>query len=246
MNDRFHCGNHETLVSYLYDECEAAERDEIAAHLAQCASCAEEVASLRDTRAHLAAWTPPALPLGFQITRAEETPPATVLRPAAWWRQPLPAWAQAAAAVAIFAAGLSAGTARSTPRPAAVTAAVPAARPVAAATSVSRDDLVRLEQRLRAIESAGTQRVAVTATPGAAVDERALLTRVGRLVDERIALSEDRQQDLMLRLARGVDAHTQMTQRVAAVQGTTVQELQQQRDALMTLRTVSFQQAPIR
>ena len=65
MNDMNVCGNHEALVSYLYDECEPAERESIAAHVALCASCTEEIQALRDTRAHLGAWTTPALPFGF-------------------------------------------------------------------------------------------------------------------------------------------------------------------------------------
>ena len=59
----------------------------------------------------------PALPLGFQITRTESDQPAKVLRPAAWCKQPLPAWAQAAAAVVIFAAGMSVSAFRSPGRP---------------------------------------------------------------------------------------------------------------------------------
>src|SRR5262245_61961409 len=111
MNDRTPCATPEALVTYLYEECEPAERQSIAAHIAICTACAEEVQALGDTRAHLASWSPPALPLGFQITRTEAKPPVNpetgrVLRPAAWYRQPLPAWAQVAAAVVIFAAGM--------------------------------------------------------------------------------------------------------------------------------------------
>src|SRR5687767_12925306 len=117
MNEMNVCGNHEALIGYLYDECEPAERQAVAAHVALCASCAEAVHALGDTRAHLVSWTPPALPLGFQITRTESDTPAhvgaaKVLRPAAWNR-PLPAWAQVAAAVVIFAAGMSVNVVRS-------------------------------------------------------------------------------------------------------------------------------------
>src|SRR6185503_8747530 len=113
MNDRTSCATPEALVTYLYEECEPAERESIAAHVAVCAACAEEVQALGDTRAHLASWSPPSLSLGFQITRTESDQPAKVLRPAAWYRQPLPAWAQMAAAVAIFAAGMSVSAFRS-------------------------------------------------------------------------------------------------------------------------------------
>src|SRR5688500_4336321 len=117
MNDINVCGNHEALIGYLYDECEPAEREAVAAHVALCASCADEIRALGDTRAHLVSWATPALPLGFQLTRTEAEAPAKVLEHAGpasrssksggWWRQPLPAWAQAAAAVVIFAAGMS-------------------------------------------------------------------------------------------------------------------------------------------
>ena len=115
MNDMTVCGNYEALVSYLYDECDPAERETIAAHLATCVSCAEEIGGLRDARAHLASWTPPALPLGFQITRTESETPANVLRPGQWWRQPLPAWAQVAAAALIFVSGMSVNSWRPAP-----------------------------------------------------------------------------------------------------------------------------------
>ncbi len=113
MNDMNPCGNHEALVAYLYDECEPAERESIAAHVALCASCAEEIQSLRDTRAHLGAWSPPSVALGFQITRTEaDAAAAACSRPLEseaggvsrcprgrrWPRPPLslpPAWASA-------------------------------------------------------------------------------------------------------------------------------------------------------
>ena len=55
-------------------------------------------------RAELAPWAPPDAELGFAITRKSEPPSATVLRPARWWST-VPAWAQAAAAVLVLAAG---------------------------------------------------------------------------------------------------------------------------------------------
>src|SRR5688572_10680057 len=163
MNAMTVCGNYEALVTYLYDECAPAEREAIAAHVAICASCREEIGALRDTRAHLASWTPPALPLGFQITRAESEAPTTVLRPAAWWRQPLPAWAQVAAAAMIFVAGMSVSSLRSAPaEPSIVSTQERAAvtLPVSA-SAVSREQLADLEARLRAVEDLQTRSVAV-------------------------------------------------------------------------------------
>ena len=72
MNEMNPCGNHEALIAYLYDECEPPERESIAAHVALCALCADEIQSLRDTRAHLGAWSPPSMALGFQITPDRE------------------------------------------------------------------------------------------------------------------------------------------------------------------------------
>jgi anti-sigma factor RsiW len=143
MGDIFHCGDNAALVGYLYDECEAGERAAIAAHLAVCATCAAEVAMLSATREQLSAWTPPAASLDFRLTG-----PAT--RPAAsWWSRPLPAWAQLAAAVAIFAFGLALG---------AVSARTPAWNGAASTasddtTAIEQAELTRLDQRLRDIES---------------------------------------------------------------------------------------------
>jgi hypothetical protein len=128
-----------------------------------------------------------------------------------WWRQPLPAWAQAAAAIAIFAAGMSLGGAR--PDPGVETAATRSdtraamTAPVAVNT-VSHDDLNRLEARLRSVENARVQasaqyeRVVPAAiesvdadsplprTSASALDERALFESLTAAIDARIALRE--------------------------------------------------------
>lgn len=214
MNDMNVCGNHEALIGYLYDECEPAERQAVAAHVALCASCAEEVQALADTRAHLVSWTPPALPLGFQITRTESDTPAhaglahigaaRVLRPAAWNR-PLPAWAQVAAAVVIFAAGMSVNVVRSgADTPAAVVAQAPSAEaaPVAETPAVddmtvTRGEFARLEQRLRAIEHADVQLASRT---GDAVDQDELFARVSAL-EQRTVENDSRTLGLISTLA---------------------------------------------
>ena len=193
MNDMNPCGNHEALIAYLYDECEPPERESIAAHVALCASCAEEIQSLRDTRAHLGAWSPPSMALGFQITRTEADQPATSVAAAAaaWWRQPLPAWAQVAAAVVIFAAGMGVSAVRSTD------STTPAGdgdsewrsrrtirsrrrRSRATSLRVSTRAFVPLRARRRWRAS-----VQLARTPAAAVNEQELLERVQALVDAR-------------------------------------------------------------
>jgi hypothetical protein len=251
MSHTFECGDQAALVGYLYDESEPGERAAIEAHLGVCPVCAAEVAALGSTRLQLAAWTPPASDLGFRIV-AE--PRATVLRPARWWQQPLPAWAQAAAAAVIFGAGLSlgivngggggdapAGTAAQAPT--VTTAATPANM---AANSVSRDDLAALERRLRGEITAQLRTVAVSAPPAATggASDAQLLARVRALIDE----SEQRQRrELALRTAevvRDVDAQRQFDfariQRVfGQFEGTTGVEIQRQRQDLNNLIRVS-------
>ena len=141
MGEIFHCGETEALVGFLYEECEVDERALIAAHLAVCSSCAAELAALSGTRQQLSAWTPPDAQLDFRLT-GNGTPAAR----APWWSNPLPAWAQLAAALLIFASGTGLGVAVS--RSQAWAAAVPAAD----LAGVDRAELARLNQRVRAIE----------------------------------------------------------------------------------------------
>jgi hypothetical protein len=264
MNDNFRCGDHEALVTFLYDECDAAERDAIASHVAQCASCSDEIQSLRSARALLATWTPPDASLGFRITRADEDrsvrlpPDGGALEPGglapwkerrrgvpvdgAWWRRPLPAWAQAAAAVLIFAAGMTVAGARGTTGPRSTDTDTAAPAGLTAITSnasgevpaVSREDLTKLEQRLRAIETARVQAVSSPAA-GRAVDEAALLRRVEAL----IAASEDRQLEHVTAIAgalRNLDlqrrADLRQMEGLGRVVDTTRAELGRQNNAL--------------
>jgi len=161
MSEIFQCGDQGALVGYLYDECSPEERDAIASHLVRCVSCAAEISGLTSTRRALAAWAPPQIDLGIQITRKSDVDvnttagnvlsfarpqPASSERPS-WWKAPLPAWAQVAAAIAIFAAGLSVGFMRDGARAPEVREAVaPSTQPVA---GPSKADLAQLEQRLR-------------------------------------------------------------------------------------------------
>jgi putative zinc finger protein len=159
MSEIFQCGDQAALVGYLYDECSPEERDAIALHLVRCVSCAAEISGLTSTRRALAAWAPPQIDLGIQISRRPDVdvalPAGNVIsfarpQPASaertgWWKAPLPAWAQVAAAAAIFAAGLSVGFMRDRAPVADVrqtVASTPAAGP-------TKEDLAQLEQRLR-------------------------------------------------------------------------------------------------
>jgi hypothetical protein len=208
MSEKFECGDNAALVSYLYGEGEPLERSAIEAHLEHCPACAAEVDALGSTRMLLAAWTPPESDLGFRIVSERSS---NVLRPRQWWRQPMPAWAQAAAAIVVFASGLSLGvmTRRADVVQPAVVAQAPASTAVAAATpaAVSEDDLTALEQRIR-VEMSELRTVAAPVATGSRSDAQ-LLAQVRTLIDE----SEQRQRrELALRTAevvRDVDAQRQ-------------------------------------
>lgn len=195
MSEIFQCGDQGALVGYLYDECTPEERDAIASHLTRCVSCADDVSGLSSTRRALAAWAPPQIDLGLQITRKADTalPGGNVLsftrpQPAStermpWWKAPLPAWAQVAAAVAIFAAGLSLGFLRDRVRAADVPQAV--AVPVTPVSGPSKEDLAQLEQRLRneMVQLAHTSAAAVPVAARSA-DDDAIMQRVRSMIEE--------------------------------------------------------------
>jgi hypothetical protein len=244
----------ERLVSYLYDESEPAERALVAAHLELCGFCTEEIAALGATREHLAEWRSPDAVLGFQVSRrlagdavlagdagaepasadvaAAAAPPGRVLRPQRWWVNPLPAWAQLAAAMLIFAAGLSLGAARgvgspgefSAPRADEISApSVPAVgRVSASAVAAPVDELTRDVQLLRG-ELAAVKLAAVKAPSGR--PDPALIRQLQALIEE----SEHRQRnEFTLRAAQllsDLDAQmrgdlTRINQRVTSVEGT--------------------------
>jgi len=247
MTETYTCGDHGALVSYLYDECTPAERRAIAAHLVICGACAEELIVLGGTREQLASWTPPDAQLGFQI--GSEHSKSNILRPARWWRQPMPAWAQAAAAVVIFATGMMMGAVRGVMRPADGPSQGPAvARSntmvpanTSTAAPITRADLVALEQRLHSemsLSHGSNQNVA--ASPA---DAR-ILERVRVMIDE----SEQRQRrELALRsaeLVRDFDAQrnvdlARIERTLGQIDGTTGAEVAQQRQMLNYLMRVS-------
>ncbi len=238
MNDMFQCGDPGALVAYLYDECEPGERELIAAHITRCATCASEIETLGATRRTLAAWTPPEMALGFQITRAEQSEPAvnqpaarSVLQPKiAWWRAPLPAWAQAAAAVVIFAAGVSIGVARNatTEQTSSRAAGLNPQATNATATNVSRQELAELEQRLRAEMSQARTASSVTPVPARSAD--AVMSDVRALIDQSNA---EQNRDFTLRLVELASDFDIRSRRVAESVGqlrdTVVTESRQQR-----------------
>ena len=264
MTDTFQCGDNTALVSYLYNECEPTERAAIEAHATLCAACAAELAALESARLQLASWTPPEADLGFQVVGAQgpgrgaltSAPlglrPGALTRSGAWWSQPLPAWAQAAAACLLFAAGLWLGVVSGSTRGASPTvlttdAATTGAAPAAAPAAASRAELAALERRLGAEM---TQLRAATAAAGAAapqgISEAEILARVSALLEE----SEQRQQrELALRTAQVVrDFESQRRVDLAQIQrnfgqfeGLTGAEVREQRQMLNYLMRVSEQ-----
>jgi hypothetical protein len=251
MSETFQCGDPGTLVGYLYDECTPEERETIATHLTRCAFCASEIKSLTSTRQALALWAPPDVALGLQITRkveAElEAPAGTVLtfarpqrepteRSVPWWKAPLPAWAQAAAALVIFAGGLSVGLMRDGGR---VVETRPQSVAATATTAVpSKDDLAQLEQRLRNEITASHASTAAQPTPvSVKSNDEAIMQRVQAL----LAQSEERQrieftertvrQASAFEAQRRADLETVRTT-LGQFQGTTGAEVRQQRQAI--------------
>ncbi len=210
------CVGKELLVTHLYGECEPDEARRVEAHLASCASCAAEFAALGDVRVDLGTWAPPDEVLGFRVV--PETAPAA---PARWW-WPLPAWAQAVAAVLVVAVGVSvanievrygAGGVVVTSgwlRPAGVTPAGPgvgqqtvAARPAAAPSAEAwRTELAALEARLRQdLQVRPASQVVAAPAAGAGLTEAQLLARVRELLDQ----SEERQRrDFAIKLTQAV------------------------------------------
>ena len=247
MSETFTCGDHGALVSYLYDECTPAERRAIAAHLVVCGACGEELIALGGTREQLAMWTPPDAQLGFRI--APETSKSNVLRPARWWRQPMPAWAQAAAAVVIFGTGMMLGAVRGVTQPAGgglQTAAMARSNTTVTANAanaapITRADLVALEQRLR---SEMTQTRPASQNVAASPADARIFERVRVMIDD----SEQRQRrELALRsaeLVRDFDAQrnvdlARIERTFGQMDGTTGVEVAQQRQMLNYLMRVS-------
>ena len=262
MTDGFTCTDKDTLVAYVYGECDPAERQLVESHLAACQACADEVQGFRGVRTTLAEWVPPERAAGFRIVPEEVAdakviPVATVLRPRQWWQAPLPALARVAAGLLLFAGGAAVanlevrydqdgltvrtGWMRPAPVPASATPVVPV---TAASTPAApwRVDLASLERRLR---DDFDQRL-VTAGPGPApaaarpVDDRVILARVQELIDQ----SEQRtQREMAYRISElGGEVTAQRLADLRKVQqglGQTGAEALQQRQLINYLLTVS-------
>jgi len=139
------CEDRHRLIGYVYDECDATERRLIDAHLAECATCRQEISALRAVREDLLAWEVPE----HESVWRPFAPPQS----AAWWRQ-VPVWAMAAAASVMFAIGSAGGIVtnailshRGAQAAMAAQAQTPAPTPVQAIATPA-PDLTEQQQRL--------------------------------------------------------------------------------------------------
>ena len=162
MSIKFTCDDKQSLISYVYGEIDHDTRQAVDAHLAACDACAAEVTALGDVRSGIGLWMPPDVELDFAIVKKSQLPPSNVLRPARWWTT-VPAWAQAAAALLVFAAAASIANVQVSSGPEGFSVRTGWSAPAAAPVSPPRNDdawktaLVALEQQLRnEIRSSGS------------------------------------------------------------------------------------------
>ena len=260
MTETFTCDDKEQLVAYLYDDVDGITRRRIEDHLRLCAACAAEVDGLVGVRRELATWTPPEAALGLRIAAADSQPAAAALpQPSRW--QGVPAWAQAAAAVLVLAAGLSIanlqvhygadglvvttgwmGATSAAPNPAAnvaVKTETPDWKPALTALEES------LRQEIREVHAANAAAPAPVAARGSDVS----LQRVADLIEQ----SERRQkQELALRLVQfGRDLEVQrrtdlvrINQGFGQFEGRAGAEIARQRQMLDYIMRVSAQPPP--
>ena len=254
----------QSLIAYLYDDIDAAERARFSAHLIGCERCRRDLAAFGGVRQQLAAWSPPEpVSIPQAPSAAVPEPPAMGHDPSAmihaassmkqgpWWR-PIPAWAQVAAALLFL--GVSAAIANLDIRYDAHGVSVrtgwsrsPGGASTAAVTqdpAVSRADLAALAQQLRT-EMRGIQ---PPPQPARAVATDAdVIRRVRALIDE----SEKRQQrELALRVAqvlRDVNVQRQVDlsnidRNLGVIQNKTGVEILRQREIVNYLMRVSQRQ----
>ena len=198
MSIKFTCDDKATLISYVYGEIDSDTRQAVDAHLAACDACAAEVTALGDVRSGIGLWMPPDVELDFTIVKKSQLPASNVLRPARWWTT-VPAWAQAAAAILVVAAGFSIANVRVSSGPDGFSVSTGWMRPQAPALSAPaasaasgrdveewRTALVSLEQQLRS-EIRSTREQEPRATSPAAADAATI-----RRVQQLIAAAEQR------------------------------------------------------
>jgi hypothetical protein len=228
----------ESLVDYLYDEGDPAERLKVARHLQDCAACSVTVLEMQSVRGLLSEWKPPPVQLGFKIVSADEDVPGAPRQ--GWWRigAGWPAWAKAAAGVLVFAAGMAVSQLSVEYGGGVLTVRARSAGPVATASAVGDIMLSPMPMPMPVSESG---------TPSnPTLDLTGLESRLKAMIDQ----SEGRQQRaLALRLTELVqDFETQrradmlnVEQNFGQLEGQTGAEVAQQRELLNSLVKVSQQ-----
>ena len=247
MSIKFTCDDKQTLVAYLYGEVDQATRQDVDAHLASCAACETEVTALGDARSELGLWIPPEVELDFKIVKKSALPPATVLRPAQWWRT-VPPWAQAAAAILVLAAGAAIANVRVASGPEGFSVTTGWMPPAANALSEPFDGaaveqrveraLVALEQQLRnELRSTRGQEARVAAS--VPVDE-ATIRRVRQLIAESEQRHERALAMRFVEFTRDMDMQRRADmQNIGRVVGSYEGELMRQRQMMNNVIRVS-------
>ncbi len=257
MNQPHRCVDKDSLVAYLYEECDIVERRRVEDHVATCLACAQELEGLRAVRHDLTAWMPPDRELGFAVV---QTAGARAAAPQ-WWSAPR--WLAAAAAVLLLAGaaaianlevrydadGFAVRTGWQQAAPPARSASRDATGAESAAAAAPwKRELTALEQQLRREFSLTRSPVTVSAAAAPegrkAIADADLVRRMRALIDE----SERRQQrELALRLTQVVrEIETQrradlirIEQGFGQIEGRTGAEAAQQRQVLNYLMRVS-------
>ena len=97
------CDEKDTLVAYLYGECEPGDRERFEAHVRACESCAAEVDALGSVRGALGEWTEPGPAPRFAVVSADTDRAAR-----SWWRRSMPpAWGLATAAALVLVSAVA-------------------------------------------------------------------------------------------------------------------------------------------
>jgi hypothetical protein len=239
ITDNHITDNEDALLDYLYEEGDPGERVKIAQHLQQCAPCSVAVLELQSVRGLLAEWTPPEAPLGFKVVQSDA--PAPVHVPVQKGSRSL-FWAQAAAAVFLFAAGMAASQLHVQYADGALTVRARAAEPVTAA--VAEDAPVTHVGTDILLPPASIERVSSSSSASNTSSADDMLKRVQALIDQ----SESRQQrQLALRLQDVVhdfDAQRQadmrrVDQNFGQLEGQTATEVARSRELVNSLVKVS-------
>ena len=250
----------QTLIAYLYDDIDPAERSLFDAHLVTCSRCRRDLDALDGVRTQLARWSPPEP--DFESIRSPHS--GTRDHSTSWWRA-VPIWAQVAAALLFL--GVSAAianlevrydqngvTVRTGWSKVTNSTATPGANGLGFANRAAGDapwraDLTALETQLRSeirsARAAGQQAVPIRSA--AAPSDADVLRRVHALIDE----SERKQQrELALRVAevfRDINAQrradlSKIDRNLGFIQNTTGVEIMKQRETINYLVKVSQRQ----